>query len=291
MNKKTTAERVARTYAPTVFSRGDLLRDGATGGDITRAVRAGALLRLRRDHYAYPDVDPEVAEAVRIGGRVACLTLLQMLGVFVLKSSGLHMHLAPRMSRLRDRQSTSTVMHWSRWTLAGGHRHVVSIRDAARQSILCQEPRAAIATLDSILHLRLATRTQLEELFGSLPIRLRTLLDLVDQSAESGPETFMRLILRTLGVRFATQVSIPGVGRVDFVVDGWLIIECDSKEFHEGWEKQTEDRRRDIAAARLGYTTVRPLASDILFDSAVVREQIAEIIDTCGRRMRRARAA
>lgn len=57
------------------------------------------------------------------------------------------------------------------------------------------------------------------------------------------------------------------------VVDGWLIVECDSKAHHEGWDAQKKDRRRDLRAAALGYTTVRPLAEDILFrrDELVAR--------------------
>ena len=74
----------------------------------------------------------------------------------------------------------------------------------------------------------------------------------------------MRLILRSLGLAVEIQVTIDGVGRVDMVVDGWLIIECDSRAHHEGWDAQQRDRRRDLAAAALGYTTIRPLAEDIL---------------------------
>lgn len=291
MNKKTTVKRLAKMYAPTVFSRAELLQAGSTGDDITRAVRAGTLLRLRRDHYAHPDVDPDVAEAVRVGGRMTCLTLLQKLGVFVLKSVGLHMHLDPHMSRIRASTAKGTVKHWSRKPQTDGARHVISLRDAVSQAVLCQEPRPAIATLDSVLHLGLATREQLEDLFTSLPVRLQTLLHLADGSAESGPETYMRLILRTFGVQYETQVLIPGVGRVDFLVEGWLIIECDSKEFHEGWDKQVEDRNRDIAAARLGYTSIRPIASDILFDSSGVREKIADVLKTAGPPVRGRRAA
>ena len=290
-DQKTTAERLAETYAPTVFSRSELLQGGGTGAEITRAVRAGLLLRLRRDHYAYPDIDSDVAEAVRVGGRLACVTLLQKLGVFVLTSAGLHMHLWPQMSRIRPRKSASTVMHWSQRPLKEGSKHVVSIRDAVCQAILCQEPRAAIATLDSVLHLRLATREQLVELFTQLPARLQTLLKLVDGSAESGPETYMRLILRTLGVQYETQVLIPGVGRVDFVVEGWLIIECDSKEFHQGWKQQVRDRSRDIAAAGLGYTSIRPVAADILSDSPGVRQKISDVLEAFGGRPQRRSAA
>lgn len=284
MDKMTTAQRLAETYAPMVFSRAELRQGGSSGADITRAVKAGTLVRLRRDHYAYPDIDDDVADAVRVGGRVACITLLQKLGVFVLRSAGLHLHIRPHMSRIRRRKSLPTVMHWSNRVQEGGMRHVVPLRDAVLQSILCQEPRAAIATLDSLLHLRLATRDQVALLFQALPARLHALLNLVDPSAESGPETYMRLILRTLGLRYESQVQLPGVGRVDFIVEDWLIIECDSKEFHEGWDKQVEDRARDVAAARLGYTTIRPLASDILFDSSGVREQIEDIIAAFGRR-------
>ena len=94
----------------------------------------------------------------------------------------------------------------------------------------------------------------------------------------------MRLILKAMGVSYETQVYLEGVGYVDFVVDGWLIIECDSKEFHEGWEKQVQDRARDIAAARLGYVTVRPLAKELLGDHTAVREALEQIIEVMGAR-------
>lgn len=88
----------------------------------------------------------------------------------------------------------------------------------------------------------------------------------------------MRLLLRGLGAEVQVQVRIEGVGRVDLVVDGWLIVECDSRAFHEGWEAQKRDRARDIAAAALGYTTVRPLAEDILYRMPSVVELMKAIV-------------
>ncbi len=89
-------------------------------------------------------------------------------------------------------------------------------------------------------------------------------------------------MLRALGVPFEVQVVIDGVGRVDFVVADWLIVECDSDEHHSGWDRQRRDRRRDQAAAALGYATYRPIAEDIMWHPQRVRDALAGLL--AGRR-------
>ncbi len=148
----------------------------------------------------------------------------------------------------------------------------------------CQPPRAALATLDSALRLGVLDPDDLDELFRVLPRRHRVLRRLIDKRAESGPETLVRLILRSLGVAYEVQVPIAGVGRVDFLVDGWLIVECDSAEFHSHWETQRADRRRDQAAAALGYATYRPIAEDIMWHPDRVRAALAGLIASRGNR-------
>lgn len=159
--------------------------------------------------------------------------------------------------------------------------------DAVVCAVRCQSPRAALATLDSALRAGVLDRGDLDELFGALPRRHRVLRRLIDARAESGPETLVRLILRSLGVSFEVQVDIAGVGRVDFLVDGWLIVECDSEEFHSTWADQRRDRRRDQAAAALGFATFRPIAEDIMWHADDVRRALAGLL-TGARRSRRA---
>lgn len=137
--------------------------------------------------------------------------------------------------------------------------------DALLCAVKCQDPRSAVATIDSALHLRVLRSDDLDELFDALPRRYRRLRGLVDGRAESGPETLVRLMLRALGCEIAVQVDIEGVGRVDFVVDGWLIVECDSREHHSSPQAQLVDRRRDLAAAQRGYLVIRLLAEDIMW--------------------------
>lgn len=277
-------ERATEVFDSTVFTRADLRSAGLRGRELTALVRSGRLLRLRRDRYARPDVDPVVAEAVRIGGRVTCVSLLQLLGVFVLAAHGVHVQVDPHSSRLGRRDADAHRVHWAEDGAASA-LHVTSLDTAVRHAVRCQSPRALVATLDSLLHQRLITMDELRAIFARLPQRFGAVLALADASSESGPETFVRLLLRSLGASFETQVHIPGVGRVDFVVDGWLIVECDSRAFHEGWAKQQRDRARDMAAARLGYVTIRPLAADILSDPAGTREALREVLDALGPRL------
>ncbi|WP_292688325.1 MULTISPECIES: DUF559 domain-containing protein [unclassified Microbacterium] len=160
----------------------------------------------------------------------------------------------------------------------------VETLDALRQSVICQNPRAAIATIDSALHLGVIPHDDLDELFAALPRRHRRLRRLLDSRAESGAESLMRLILRTIGCRFDVQVSIDGVGRVDFLIDGWLIVECDSAAFHSSWEDQKRDRRRDQAAAARGFATYRPIAEDIMWHPDVVRAAVTGLLAARSRR-------
>ncbi|MDT0157756.1 type IV toxin-antitoxin system AbiEi family antitoxin domain-containing protein [Microbacterium sp. ARD32] len=283
-SRATVRERLSDLTRIRILTRDDLHEAGLTTHYITAGVREGRLVRLRRGVYVAEDVPAHIADAVRAGGRLACLTLLQLIGVFVLEQPGLHVQMPPHLSRSRHRRPDSAKLHWEECR-GDETRHAVSIRDAVRQSIRCQQPRAAIATLDSILHHRLLTPAQLAAIFRTLPARFQALLSLVDGSAESGPESFMRLLLRAMGLAYETQVTVPGVGRVDFVVEGWLIIECDSREFHEGWDKQVDDRHRDLVAAGLGYVTVRPLASDIFFHPDTVKAALGAVIDAFGARL------
>ncbi|MFB7894545.1 hypothetical protein ACFC1I_20240 [Microbacterium sp. NPDC056044] len=263
---------------PTLRRRRDLLADGWTDRGLARAVADGRLLKPRPNAYLLPDTPVDVVDACRLGGRLACVSELVRLGVFVLDADGLHLHLHDNREGVAT-PTRRTRRHWDRlrrppapWSTS------VEAFDAVLQAVRCQQPRAALATLDSALHLRVLRPDDLGELFEALPRRHRVLRRLIDARAESGPESLMRLMLRSLRASFDVQVEIVGVGRVDFVVDGWLIVECDSRGFHATWEEQRRDRRRDQAAAALGYATYRPIAEDIMWHPGEVRAALEGLL-------------
>ncbi|KAA9111287.1 endonuclease domain-containing protein [Microbacterium rhizomatis] len=248
----------------------ELRASGVTRSGIDKALENGQLIRARRNVYVSADVSPNVVKAQTVGGRVTCLTALQELGVFVLRNSRLHVQVERYDGRLRSphsrRRSLATVrdqavtVHWSTIDAPEG-THITPVIYALAHAALCQEPRATIASIDSALNKGVLASEELERLFGMLPARFGALRPLVDGRAEAGSETFARLLLRAFGRRVDVQKTIAGVGRVDLVIDGWLVVECDSRAFHQGWERQEADRERDLALAARGYVVIRPTAN------------------------------
>lgn len=263
MNAPKPRELAAHILPATYLTSADLARHGVTRHHQTRLVHEGRLLRARKDRYLTADLARCLTTAAELGGRLDCISLLAALGVYVLDGTPLHLQIEKGASRLPPR-SGDVVAHWRR-SSQPRTALAADLVEALAQAVRCQPVRDALATLDSAWHHRLVDETGIDAVFALLPRRYRRLRALLDKRAESGPETILRLMLRGLGCEVQVQVVIPGVGRVDLVVDGWLIVECDSKAHHEGWAAQKKDRRRDLAAARLGFSTVRPLAEDVLY--------------------------
>ena len=253
-----------------VFGYRELRASGLSRRGLEQALTHGTLVRARRDVYLSATASPTVVQAQRVGGRLDCLSVLQELGVFVLDNKRLHVQVEAYDGRLRSptsrkerlaytRHGSRVVVHW-RTIDAPLDLHSVPIAHALAQSAFCQPPRSTVASIDSALNRGVIAEDHLTELFALLPPRLKVLRPLVDGRAEAGSETLARLLLRVLGCRIELQKWIDGVGRVDLLIDGWLVVECDSRAHHDGWAMQEADRERDLALAARGYTTIRPTA-------------------------------
>ena len=164
----------------------------------------------------------------------------------------LHVRVAAEASRLRDpdtglpfRARPDIVVHWT-----GGRLHVsadpsVESVPAALVALARHHPLIhVVAAVDSALHLGLAFRSELEHAFLAAGPTLRRALEVADHRAESGTETVARIRLSDAGIDGVSQAEF-GRHRVDLLIDGWLALEVDGREFHGSAEQSTRDYRRD----------------------------------------------
>lgn len=272
-----------------IASRAELLAAGATSKMLTAAVRFGHLVRLRRDHYALPGTEGAIQRAVRVGGAVTCVTALELYGVFTFDTSKTHVALTRDMSRIRgplrresfrhtDRQHA--VLHWWNHECRGDGKEIASLVDALAHAIRCQRPELAIASLDNALHLGLLDVEDLDEVFARVPEQYRGIRGRLNGRAEAGQESVLRILADDEGYRVDIQVTFPGIGRADMLVEDCLILEADSRAHHDGWEKHVHDRGRDLAFAALGYPSLRPAFNHTMYYPDQVRAALRGLLES-----------
>ena len=137
---------------------------------------------------------------------------------------------------------------------------------ALRHAVRCLDDEGLVVVCDSVLNRGLLSLEQIERLLAPAPRRVLRLLDRCDGRAESGPESMVRLRLRSRTVRVRPQVVIDGVGRGDLLVGRGLIIEIDGFVFHGDRSGFERDRLRDVRAHELGYTPLRFTYRQVVYD-------------------------
>ncbi len=250
-------------------SRAELYEEGIGARQIDRSVERGDLLRVRKGWIALPGAPADVLRAVRIGGRLSCLSVLRPQKIWCANDRRLHVRVPAdgrSVSSPHDRsvplgrpERYGIALHRSR--RAHGLTAPIGAVDpfewALLHSVECQSRVDAIVTLDSPVNRGRISLPELHLLLGELPKTLRAYLDFVDPSSQSGLETKARLGLRALGISYRSQVAIDGVGIVDLVIGDRLVLEVDGEEWHSGAEAYAVDRERDLRLVELGYSVIR----------------------------------
>jgi very-short-patch-repair endonuclease len=278
---------------PTAYFRGDLrvatrrqlLALGVDPRALASAVRTGLLLRVRRGYYALPTTETSVIEAVRIGGRVSCVSAAELQGVWVPNPPFAHVSLAHTASRLRSPRSRfvrlspdnlgGCELHW--WPLLGQVNesvHSVSLIDSLAHIIRCQPRPIAVAALDSALFEKKIASADLDQIFGGVPAKFRLLRGDIDARCMSGLETIVRLMMLDAGLSCVPQVWFARVGCVDLVVEGCVVVETDGHRGHDGAEASARDYARDTELAALGYIVLRFNYRQVMFQPDAVMAAI-----------------
>jgi len=255
-----------RSHGGLIATR-ELYARGETRRSLATLVEHHRLVRVRQGWYSTPGLAREAFQAARVGGVLTCAGALRAHGIWAPMPIELHVLVGRGSARLRTPRdhlqrlsnvgSAGIRTHWISHP-TGAHRLVASIADALHTYRRCAPQELYLASLDSVLHRTPILRDALAE--AGHPVDP----GLIDGTCESGTETIFLLKMHRLLPRMRRQVTIAGIGRVDFLVGEALVIEVDGKEFHDREETFESDRRRDAELSRRGYRVLRFSYSQVM---------------------------
>lgn len=229
-----------------------LLASGVTADELTQAWSNGTVDRVRKGVYA-TNRRSDVATAAAHGGALACISVLRERGIWVLSDDHrLHVTVGAN-GRVHPHEDCSCVDHHDEQRTVLGR---VSVVRALLQASVCLDDEGFFAAFESAWRLGLLSRHDRRLIIARVSRARRSLLALAQPDADSGLESIFRLRVMRLGFVPRCQVSIPGVGRVDFLF-GNVIVELDGRLNHDGPSERHRDLQRDAAATALGYRVLR----------------------------------
>lgn len=228
---------------------------GVTNRALRTGLAVGAVRAAGRGGYALPGATPGLVAAVQLGGVASHGTAAGLHGLAIWREPA-YLHVTVPLGTRRS--SPGVTLH--RADLGVADRDPRLAATSLRRTLLdCGRTMPlldAVVVLDSALRggavTAVALRAAAESARGHGAAALRCAVRHVDALAGSPLESALRLLLDLLGADVRSQVWIPGVGRVDFLVDGWLVIEADGFAFHSDRVAYRTDRRRANALAGAG---------------------------------------
>ncbi|MEE1618460.1 endonuclease domain-containing protein [Brachybacterium sp. J153] len=250
-----------------VRTRRQLEEGGHGRRSIEALLESGAVERLGGGFYGTPGTPPKVRAALLRGNRLTCVDALELYGFWVPRVGCVHearRRVGPGTGRTAREIGEGVVLHAPILRTWPDEHPVLPLLTALEHAVHCLEPRLAAVVLESGLNRGLISGDDAIAVCRSLSRKRRREIFPLSRVAESGTETIVRRALTRRGFVVRPQVAIPEVGRVDLLVGERLVIECDSVAHHAEQAKYTNDRRRDRAARRLGYTVVRLTYEDVM---------------------------
>jgi very-short-patch-repair endonuclease len=247
----------ALAYFGDLATRTQLRGLGCGEKAIRDAIASGEASIVRRSWLAAPTADPAAVRAVALGGVLGGESALRSFGIWVSHDTGLCVAARPGSSRLPELREKEYRIFPGDFSWPAGFRWRMGVVPALAQLARRVEEPHLIASIDSALQLGLLTVWQLDDLFARLPRRLRRLRRLLDARAESGLESLLRIAAVLQGWEVDVQVRISRVGRVDLVIDGWLVVEADGDRWHSTPQQRAQDRTREAELVRQGKRSHR----------------------------------
>ena len=259
-------------FAGSVARTATLLQAGFSEGNIRSHVAAGQIVRLRNGVVALPGAAPDLVAAVLANGLLCCASAAPHHRLWRLRDPD-RLHLL-----CRHGAAAGVVIHRGSVVPPEFPRPVAGLTDTLLHALRCLPQVEAAVLVESALT---QGRTGIDYLGRRLPGNrngsARKVLELVDGTADSAVEVVARLLFRSQGIHTETQVDLPGIGIVDFLLEGFLIVEIDGRT-HLQPDQVRKDRRRNNASTLTGYAVLRYGYQDVVYHPQKVVEEVWQVL-------------
>ncbi|UKA63390.1 endonuclease domain-containing protein [Arthrobacter sp. FW306-04-A] len=239
--------------------RRDLLKAGVGAWQLRTAGQRDGVVVPYRGVVALAGAPPEFAEAYRHGGLLTCISAAPHHGLWQLHPAS-ELHLVCGNGLPRD----GVVPHRRASLPPLPGRPVAALGDVLVHVLRCRPAAEALVMVQCAV---VRGDITVDFLRGKLPGnrngRARGVLDFVCRRADSLLEPLAAMHFRQAGIGFVQHVELSGVGEVDFVVEGFLIVELDGKTHFEP-RAIKRDRRRDNTSVAGGFTVLRYFYEDVV---------------------------
>lgn len=260
-------------YVGSVARTKTLLQHDITKRALARSLDSGLILRPQRGVFALPDAVPEFRAAVLHNGLATCASAAGHYDLWLLYPPKEHHVSCP------DGSSGGHINHELRTVTAHHTLPMVGMIDVLLHALRCLPELEAVIMVEGIVRRGEPVKPLLlESLKGNRNGKARVALGRVTGCADSAIEVVARLLFRDAGIHTETQVHIPGVGRVDFLLEGFLVVEMDGAAFHSDRRALRRDRRRNNMTILDGYLVLRYCYEDIMFDRGRVLAEIQQVL-------------
>ena len=161
------------------------------------------------------------------------------------------------------------------------HRPVAALGDVLIHALRCLPFAEALVMVDCAVGRGEMTAGFLRErLPGKHNGRARQVLDWVDRGRRIHAGDPRQDVFPPGWHQRRTQVHIDGVGYVDLLLEGKLIVELDGRH-HGEWAQVKKDQRRNNVSAVRGYSVLRYYYDDVVHHPALmVAEALAVLAGT-----------
>ncbi|WP_344792719.1 endonuclease domain-containing protein [Gryllotalpicola daejeonensis] len=239
---------------------------GITKHELARALEQHRVMAIGRSLIAHRTADPEYVRAVRMGGRLACLTAAKKRKLWVIDDG--RFHIAPRVLNshfISDAEAPPVRVHRTRHRIdaAADLIPIESGRNMLMHVARCQPLEQAVVVFDSAVNQKLIQIEELRMLASVHGGPLAKVVPYVSGLADSGLESLTRLRLQRARIPCRQQVKIRG-HRVDLLIGERLVVQLDGKQHLSDPKQLAMDREYDRFLRRLGYTVLRFSYADVV---------------------------